>query len=122
MVNIATGRPNCNPFIPPGFPQILTPLKVGLSRVNYNCLSSASDISNAQDEAIFSPNPSSNSVQVKLSNAHQDFTVEVYSLQGQLILKTTSPTNIDISNFRSGIYVFTLKQGNNRWSTKITKK
>jgi hypothetical protein len=38
MVNITTGQPYCNPFIPPGFPQNLSPSTVTFTAVNNNCV------------------------------------------------------------------------------------
>ena len=38
MVNITTGQPNCNPFIPPGFPTNLSPATVTFNGVNNNCI------------------------------------------------------------------------------------
>jgi len=38
MVNVTTGQPYCNPFIPPGFPQNLSPATITFNGVNNNCL------------------------------------------------------------------------------------
>jgi hypothetical protein len=38
MVSVTTGQPYCNPFIPPGFPQNLSPATVTFNGVNNNCL------------------------------------------------------------------------------------
>ncbi|MBI5540710.1 MAG: T9SS type A sorting domain-containing protein [Bacteroidia bacterium] len=47
--------------------------------------------------------------------------MELYSTLGELILKTTDKTVIDISNFANGIYFLNIKQTNNCLMTKIVK-
>jgi hypothetical protein len=121
MINWATGQPYCNPFIPQGFPQILTPATITLNGVNNNCITEIDETLNGRDITVF-PNPSKNLVQVDLPNHGRTFSIEVYSSLGQLLLQTADNTVIDISNFVSGIYIFLLRQGNNTWTTKIVKE
>jgi hypothetical protein len=121
MVNITTGQPYCNPFIPPGFPQNLSPATVMFVGVNNNCVTGINETENIRGVTIF-PNPAKNSVKVNLPNPNQKFSIEVYSTLGQLLVKTTDKTIIDIANFTSGIYILTLRQENNIWTTKLVKE
>jgi hypothetical protein len=121
MVNITTGQPYCNPFIPAGFPQNLTPATVTFVGVNSNCVTGINETENIRGVTIF-PNPAKNSVQVNLPNPNQKFSIEVYSTLGQLLVKATDKTVIDIANFTSGIYILTLRQENNIWTTKLVKE
>ncbi len=122
MVDITTGQPNCNPFIPPGFPQNLTPATVTFSGVKNNCIvTEVSETEKVGDLIIF-PNPTNNWVQLLLPNPTQEFSIEVYSDLGQSLVNTTDNTTIDISNFTSGIYLLRLKQANIIWTKRIVKK
>jgi carbonic anhydrase/acetyltransferase-like protein (isoleucine patch superfamily) len=121
MVNVTTGQPYCNPFIPPGFPQNLTPTTVTFVGVNSNCITGINETENIRDVTIF-PNPAKNSVQVNLPYPNQKFSIEVYSPLGQLLVNTTDKTIIDIVNFTSGIYILTLRQENYIWTTKLVKE
>ncbi len=121
MVNIATGQPNCNPFIPSGFPQNLTPATVTFNSVNNNCVTGINETANANNFKVF-PNPSQDIIQVNIPNPNQNFSIEVYSAFGQLLLKTNDKTIIDISNFTHGIYIITVKQDDKIWTRKIVKK
>jgi hypothetical protein len=121
MVNITTGQPYCNPFIPPGFPQNLSPATVMFVGVDSNCLTGINESENIRGVTIF-PNPAKNSVKVNLPNPNQKFSIEVYTTLGQLLVKTTDKTIIDIANFTSGIYILTLRQANNIWTTKLVKE
>jgi hypothetical protein len=121
MVNITTGQPYCNPFIPPGFPQNLSPATVMFVGVNSRCVTGINETGNITGVTIF-PNPAKNLVQVNLPNPNQKFSIEIYSILGQLLVKTTDKTIIDIANFTSGTYILTLRQENNIWTTKLVKE
>jgi hypothetical protein len=121
MVDIATGQPHCNPFMGAGFPQNVTPATVTFVGVNSNCSTTINGAENGRGVAIF-PNPVKNSVQVYLPNPNQKFSIGVYSTTGKLLVKATDKTVIDVSNFKSGIYILTLRQENNIWTTKIVKE
>ncbi len=64
MVNISTGQPYCNPFIPTGFPNILTPNTIALNGVNNNCAASIEDV-NAIRQLIIYPNPFSSETRIE---------------------------------------------------------
>lgn len=68
------------------------------------------------------PNPSNNLINVNLSNPNMDYTIEVYSILGQQLLKTSDNTVIDISDLTRGIYILTIKQENKIWTNKIVKQ
>ena len=120
-LNMTTGQPNCNPFIPPGFPQILTPAAVTLNGVNNNCTTGINETENNNGVRI-SPNPSNNLIQVDLAYPNQNYFIEIYSVLGQQLLKTSDKTVIDISNFINGIYMVIIKQGDQIWRNKIVKE
>jgi hypothetical protein len=121
MVNIATGQPNCNPFIPAGFPQNQSPSTVTFNNVNNNCVTGINETEYIGEVAIF-PNPANDLVNVKLLYPDQNYIIEVYSVYGQLLLQTSSQTVIDISGFTNGIYLFNIKQANKTWANKVLKQ
>ena len=121
MVNIGSGQPNCNPFIPAGFPQNQSPSTVTFNNVNNNCVTGINEKEKNGEIAIF-PNPADNQVNVKLQYPEQNYSIEIYSAYGQLLLQTSSQTVIDISGFTNGIYLFKVKQENKIWSNKVMKQ
>lgn len=121
MINWTTGQPYCNPFIPPGFPQNLSPTTVTFNGVNSNCVTGINETENIKGLTAF-PNPSNNLIQVNLPNLNQSYSIEIYSTLGQQLLKTSDKTVIDISNYASGIYILTVKQEDKIWATKIVKQ
>jgi len=116
MVDIATGYPLCNPFIPAGYPQNLSPASVTFNGANYGC----TDLTNDSSVRIF-PNPSENLVQIKVPNAGEPYSIEVYSIVGQRLFGLYNRKSIDISNLASGIYIITVKQQGKKWVNKIAK-
>jgi hypothetical protein len=65
------------------------------------------------------PNPSHSLIEVNLPIKNQEFSIEIYSLEGQKILSTSKNTIINISDFAKGLYFLTLTQDNKKWETKI---
>lgn len=68
------------------------------------------------------PNPSSTILNVIVPNQNEKFEIEIYSLLGQQIFKTSNKTIIDIGNFEKGIYFITVKQNDKTVTTKIIKQ
>ncbi len=68
------------------------------------------------------PNPTNTFFNVVLPNPSEQFTLDVYSSLGQVIYKTNNNTQIDISNYSTGIYFLKVKQNGRNWSTKIVKE
>lgn len=121
MVNIATGQPNCNPFIPPGFPQNLTPATVTFNGVNSNCTVGVNENQYNREVAVF-PNPANNLINVKLVNPNNSYLIQMYSMHGQLLLETADKTELDISSFNNGIYFLIVNQENKIVTTKVIKQ
>jgi hypothetical protein len=112
MLNWTTGQPYCNPFIPPGFPQNLTPLNVTFNGVNYSCSTGFAETISSDNATIF-PNPFSN--QISLSGSEKEPTsISIYNLVGQEILQKTFSNSISINTeqLNAGIYLFKLYNDN----------
>ncbi len=104
MVNINTGQPFCNPFIPPGFPQNLTPATVTFNGVNSNCIEGITQVKKQESSRIF-PNPCNESFVVEpLGN--NDQILQVSDLNGTMVINRiiTGTTTIDTLNLSEGIY------------------
>lgn len=121
MVDIATGQPNCNPFIPAGFPQNQSPATVTFNGVSNNCLTGINETEKNGELAMF-PNPTNDLINVQLLYPDQNYSIEVYSVYGQLLLQTSSKTVIDLSDFTNGVYVFRVKQENKTRTGKVIKQ
>ncbi|MGB3949103.1 MAG: T9SS type A sorting domain-containing protein [Bacteroidia bacterium] len=121
MVNIATGQPNCNPFIPPGFPRNLTPATVTFNGVNSNCTLGLNQNQYDREVVVF-PNPANNLINVKLGNPNNAYLIQMYSMHGQLLIETVDKTELDLSSFNDGIYFLIVNQENIIVTTKVIKQ
>jgi hypothetical protein len=70
----------------------------------------------------FYPNPSNNILKVNLPYPNQNYYIEIYSQLGQLLIKTSDRTVLDISDFTNGIYILIIKQDDKIWTSKILKQ
>jgi hypothetical protein len=121
MVDMNTGHPNCNFFIPPGPPQNTTPSTVTFSGVNSNCTTGTNENLSSETVTIF-PNPSTNTINVTLPYTGLKYSIEMYSLLGQQVMKTSDKTSLDVSGIPAGIYTILIKQNDKIWVTKAVKQ
>ncbi|WP_420571953.1 zinc-dependent metalloprotease [Kordia sp.] len=81
-------------------------------------------------ELTLYPNPSSNTINVRLSETLQNFTVEIYDYQSNARVFVNdykeiaeNEVTIDVSNFKTGIYILRLSgEGNTVITSKFVKK
>jgi len=73
-----------------------------------------------KNEALINvyPNPSSDNIYIDTKS--ENFEVELFNLSGCLIYKTNSQKVIDISNIPNGLYMLTVKDGNDKHRQKIS--
>jgi len=104
MVNITTGQPNCNPFIPPGFPQNLTPATVTFNGVDSNCAAGNNEIRKTNEIAIF-PNPANENLNIILPE-NREQRIQIYNAMGMIIkeFSSTKSTQINIADLPNGLY------------------
>ena len=71
------------------------------------------------------PNPTTNVLHIDIPNLVEETKISVFSINGQLLKQiktTTQQTDIDLSNFRKGIYFLSLQTSGFTKSFKIIKK
>jgi hypothetical protein len=68
------------------------------------------------------PNPTTAEINVVLPFANQKFVIEIYSLLGQQLFTTSEQTVINISNFKNGVYILSVKQNGQIFKTKLVKQ
>jgi len=101
----------------------VTPANVpGFSAVNI--LWEASGTVDAQEIALddniqIFPNPTKNIFHIRGENISE---IEILNMSGSLILKNNSTTRIDMSNFKNGIYLVRIKEGNRIIVKKLVKE
>ena len=115
MVNVSTGVPNCNPFIPPGFPRNQSPANVSFNGVNTNCTNSVENINGNNLNVTLYPNPAQDYITLAYSSASDPaLTFEVYNAFGQLIeaknAKDNSSTQINITSMSNGVYFVRIRE------------
>lgn len=79
------------------------------------------------DEKVLSsisvyPNPTKDLLSVIIPNPNQEYTIEIRSTIGQLLLSTSKESNLDLSNFSNGLYMLMFKQGGENWVRRIIKQ
>jgi Secretion system C-terminal sorting domain len=116
MVDAATGVPLCNPFIPAGYPQNLSPATVTFNGANYGCTPTTNDNS----VKIF-PNPSINVLEIEVPNVGEPYSIEFYSIIGQRLFGLSNQKSVDISTLANGIYIIEVRQEGKTWVNKIVK-
>jgi hypothetical protein len=108
MVNITTGQPYCNPFIPAGFPKNLTPATVAFVGVNNNCTAGIPEAESKVAIHVY-PNPCQDFVCIESSNSMQ-FTVTLYSILGKEIFRKENRSMLDLSRLPTGIYLLKVSE------------
>jgi hypothetical protein len=115
MVNIATGQPYCNPFIPAGFPQILTPATITLNSVNNNCTTGVGSINDDGQITIY-PNPFSNETIIQTAHSFKDATLTIYNTFGQSVKQITNVSGQTVKllreNLSNGLYFIRFTEEN----------
>ncbi len=77
-------------------------------------LSTSSPVSTTYYDIKATPNPSSNrTVQLDIPAAWQDYSVEVFDMNGRLVHNTTNKSTLDLQQLVAGQYVARVMSGNN---------
>lgn len=123
MVDITTEQPYCNPFIPAGFPQNLSPLNVSFNDVNSNCVIEINEVSIENTFAIF-PNPATNKLSISFTeniNHHQP--IQIFNAMGVLMKEKLiiHSTEINIADLPDGLYFINF-ENNKHKAQKFIKK
>jgi len=79
----------------------------------------AAEIVEFGDEITIFPNPAKNIFHIRGDNISE---IEILNLAGTLVLKNNSTTRIDMTNFKNGIYLVRIKQGNKTVVKKLVKE
>jgi hypothetical protein len=71
------------------------------------------------NEITIFPNPATDIFHIRGDNISE---IEILNLAGTLVLKNNSTTRIDMTNFKKGIYLVKIKQGNKTVVKKLVKE
>ena len=66
------------------------------------------------------PNPVSNVLNIKSDERIES--IEIYSLEGKLMSRTTNTNSINVAEFSNGIYLLKVQTVNKIYQTKIYKE
>lgn len=118
MINIITGQPYCNAFIPAGFPQNLTPSTVTFNGVNNNCTNGIEPLSSNNEQVNIFPNPTNGDISIMSEKNIVNF--KVINALGQLIYNTTpKQTQFNFTLKDEGIYFITVTSDNETTVRKV---
>ena len=83
----------------------------------YGLFTNTEDLKNETLVNVY-PNPSSDNIYIDTKS--DNFEVELYNLSGSLIYKTNSQKVIDLSNIPNGLYMLSVKDGNDTYRQKVS--
>ncbi|MBL0343352.1 MAG: T9SS type A sorting domain-containing protein [Bacteroidetes bacterium] len=78
-------------------------------------------INNNAVAIIVSPNPTKNELNI-ITNNLLNAEIEISNLMGELLIKTTNTSKIDVSGLSIGVYILHVKQGYNTYNYKFVKE
>ena len=67
------------------------------------------------------PNPTANFITLNREDLTGNFSLEIYSLLGELLISSNAQTQVDLSNLTNGVYILKLIQDNFIFTKKIVK-
>jgi hypothetical protein len=96
----------------------------GLHRIFLRYRIQPSGISDPVSVGVFTvyPNPTRGFFNLRPPATSAPFTVSVYNVLGEEVLKFSNQTNLDISNLPGGVYLLTLNQVNGIYTTRVIKE
>jgi CubicO group peptidase (beta-lactamase class C family) len=74
-----------------------------------------------KENFLVSPNPATTSISITPSQ-YGEFTLDIFDMLGNSILKVNNKTIIDISDLSTGMYIINFQQGNTSMTQKLIKK
>jgi hypothetical protein len=106
MVNVTTGQPYCSLFIPPGYPQNLSPAAVTFNGVNSNCITGINEPGRAGSFQI-SPNAANGILNISFSGTQNPKKqIQIFNSIGKLLkeINFTQTTQISIAGLPNGLF------------------
>lgn len=85
-----------------------------------NTTTSVPSINNNSAAIIVFPNPTKNELNI-ITNNLLNSEIEISNLMGELLIKTTNTSKIDVSDFSAGVYILNVKQGVIVYNYKFVK-
>lgn len=68
------------------------------------------------------PNPAKDIINIDLPNSYINFTSEIFSITGQLVLKSKNESQLDISKLNSGMYILRISTENGLFTKRLIKE
>lgn len=75
-----------------------------------------------ESEPVVYPNPAKDIIAVKMDNIGEAYMIEITSLPGRLLLKSSNERSFDVSGLNPGMYILIIKQGDKRYTFKVIKE
>ena len=78
-----------------------------------------------EEDFVISPNPSKDKLNIKLSIVNEDLKLEVFDVLGKLIYKrqiTHLESSINVSNWKSGVYLVRLSSDKDTYTKRFIKQ
>lgn len=86
-----------------------------------NTITSVISINNYSQPIIVFPNPTANEINI-ISNNLLNSEIEILNLIGELFIKTSNASKIDVSCLNKGVYILKVRQGYNIYNYKFVKE
>ncbi|KAA5825196.1 T9SS type A sorting domain-containing protein [Algibacter amylolyticus] len=101
---------------------------VALSLAEVQVFESSLSVNDFANSISLYPNPVSNNLKLSLANTNLNRAqtkIALYSINGQIVLETQpenlKEVNLDLSNLKSGLYLLTVSDNNNKVTKKVVK-
>ena len=88
--------------------------------VDTSVLSIQDPIFNKENIYVY-PNPANNQVSIHIPEEDENYSVSIFSINGQKVMETNTIKNIDTSRLSSGVYLLKVKKGKISWTKKLIK-
>ncbi len=97
-------------------------LSAGNHKVEINNHSIPLSVNNTADESIkIFPNPAKDILNIIITD-NKSWEIKISNLMGELLIKTSNKSKIDVSGLSSGVYLINVKQGENVFNYKFVKE
>jgi hypothetical protein len=79
------------------------------------------DLSDDLQHFVIYPNPATGTISLSYDNKFTSPQIRIYNAQGRMMFEGSSENKIDIAGLSEGIYIITLRQGNEFFTQRFSK-
>ena len=108
--------------IDPQTPYLRRQFQLHRCETPYNNGGSNKTLALATQGLVLFPNPVTDRLYISLETSEEPFSVALWNVQGQEVLKAENTTELDLSTLPGGVYMVRVGQGNQVWTERLVKR